>query len=307
MRALEQHVGSVHNLVVFEAAARNRSFSKAAEELGVTQPAVSQAVQRMEVAVGARLFQRSHRAVTLTDAGERLYQDVADGFARILLTARQIHRAARPDHVTLLTSTAFATWWMVPRLADFRIRYPQVDLRLETLDKDVEIAAHATSLAVRRGDGQWPGYRSALIAPEYLNAVASPSFLARCGTVKDLDSLRFLPLIHLDEPHRYRPGWSAYFAQFKILYRDTGEGLRLNDYALVLQAAMAGEGVALGWQHICERPMAQGILKPVGPWGWPTGDGFHVIWSASESMSEHARLVLDWVIAQARVGRFAHS
>lgn len=181
MRELERHVGSVHNLVIFEAAARLRSFSRAADELGITQPAVSQAVRRLEAAIGARLFKRSHRLVALTDAGERLFEDASDGFSRIIATARQIGRVSRPDHVTLLVSTAFATWWMVPRLAEFRARHPGIDLRLETLDKDLEIASEATSLAVRRGDGRWLGYASALIAREHLVAVASPALLSRLG------------------------------------------------------------------------------------------------------------------------------
>jgi DNA-binding transcriptional LysR family regulator len=110
MRDLERHVGSVHNLVIFESAARLGSFSRAADELGVTQPAVSQAVRRLEAAIGARLFQRSHRLVALTDAGERLFEDVTDGFSRILVTARHIGRTSRPDHVTLLVSTAFGAF-----------------------------------------------------------------------------------------------------------------------------------------------------------------------------------------------------
>ena len=202
--------------------------------------------------------------------------------------------------MTLLVSTAFATWWMVPRLAEFHARHPKVDLRLETLDKDVEIAAEATSIAVRRGNGQWPGYASALIAPERLIAVASPAFLARHPTRAGVGGLLGWPLIHLDEPHRYRPGWSEYFAHFNVGFRDLGEGLRLNDYALVLQAAMAGEGVALGWQHICERPITQGLLKPVGPWPWETGEGFHLVWSESEAISPHAALIRDWIVARAQ-------
>lgn len=174
MREVLRRVGSVHNLVIFESAARLGSFSKAAHELSLTQPAVSQAVRRLETALGARLFQRHHRTIRLTDAGGRLYADVTDGFSRILATARQIGRAARGDHVTLLVSTAFATYWLVPRLAAFRQQHPDVELRLETLDKDVDIAAEATSLAIRRGNGEWPGYASALLTREHLIAVASP-------------------------------------------------------------------------------------------------------------------------------------
>jgi DNA-binding transcriptional LysR family regulator len=299
MRELSRLTGSIHNLVLFEAAGRLASFSQAAEELGVTQPAVSQGVRRLEAAIGARLFHRQHRSIALTDAGERLYSDVSASFTRILSTARQIGRAARSDHVTVMASTAFATWWMVPRLADFRARHPLVDLRLETLDKDLDISSEATSLAVRRGDGRWPGYAQALIARECLVPVASPAYLARRKAPRSVDGLRNCPLIHLDEPHRYRPGWPEYFRHAGVDFRDQGEGLRLNDYALVLQAAMAGEGVAIGWAHICERPIAQGLLVPVGPWRWETGAGFHLVWSQTQTISAHAALVRDWIVGVA--------
>jgi DNA-binding transcriptional LysR family regulator len=296
MRDLLRHVGSAHNLVVFEAAARLGSFSKAAEELGLTQPAVSQAVRRLETAIGTRLFQRSHRAITLTDSGDRLYADVADGFTRILATARQIRRAAHGEHATLIVSTAFATWWMVPRLAAFRARHPHVDLRLETRDKDVDIAAEATTLAVRRGTPDWPGYQSAPITSERLMTVASPKLLASRPRPASIRDLLDFPLVHLDEPHRIRPSLADFFQNFGVRFRDGGDGLRLNDYALVLQAAMAGEGLALGWAHICELPIEQGLLAQVGPWTWETGERFHLVWSATTPLTENARLVRDWIL-----------
>lgn len=301
MPNIERQLGPAHNLVVFEAAARHLSFSRAAEELSVTQPAVSQALRRLETAIGARLFLRGHRQIALTDAGERLYLDVSDGFARILATARQIGRAAGSDQVTLLVSTAFATWWMVPHLQEFHARNPGIDLRLETVSRDIEIASDATTLAVRRGNGRWPGYQAALIASERLRAVASPSLLARLPILADLGDLTQQVLVHLEEPHRYRPTWAAFFAQFGVPYQNRHEGLRLNDYALVLQAAMAGEGIVLGWEHICRLPLVQGLIAPVGPWTWDTGAGFYLVWSEREALSDRAALTRDWILSKARL------
>ena len=129
MQNFERMVGPVHNLVVFEAAARHLSCSRAAAELSVTQPAVSQSVRRLEQTLGVQLFQRNHRSIALTPAGKQLFDEVSDSFGRILSTTRQIARAARPDHVTVLASTAFATWWLVPRMARFHAASPGVDLR----------------------------------------------------------------------------------------------------------------------------------------------------------------------------------
>jgi DNA-binding transcriptional LysR family regulator len=300
MQGIERQIGRVHNLLVFEAAARHLSFSRAAAELGVTQPAVSQGIRNLEDAVGVRLFQRGHRSLALTEAGERLHEEVSDGFARILAVARQIGRKAHPDHVTLLVSTAFATSWMVPRLAEFRAAHPAIDLRLETVDKDIDLASEATTLALRRGMGGWPDYGSALLAPERIVPVASPGFWARYATVTAPVDLLALPLIHLDEPHRFRPGWAELFARHSVGFRDVGDGLRLNDYALVVQAAMAGEGVALGWMHIVERSIAQGLLVPCPEIVLETGAAFHLIWSAKVPLSADAERTRTWITGWAR-------
>ncbi|WJS87324.1 LysR substrate-binding domain-containing protein [Paracoccus sp. TOH] len=301
MLRLEHQIGSAHNLVVFEAAARHLSFSRAAEELSVSQPAVSQALRRLEDAIGTRLFLRRHRGIALTDAGERLYRDVSDSFQRILATARQIGRGSAGDHVTLLVSTAFATWWMVPHLQEFHALNPGFDLRLETVNRDIEIASPATTLAVRRGDGNWTGYYSARIAPERLLAVASPALLRRLPPINTLADLASQQLVHLDEPHRYRPTWASFFRHFGASYPERGDGLRLNDYALVLQAAMAGEGIALGWDHVCRLPIGQRLIIPVGPWRWETGAGFYLVWSNTDALSDRAALTRDWILSKAEV------
>lgn len=300
MLRFERQIGSAHNLVVFEAAARHLSFSRAAEELSVSQPAVSQALRRLEEAIGTRLFLRRHRGIALTDAGERLYRDVNDSFQRILSTARQIGRGAGSDHVTLLVSTALATWWMVPHLQEFHARNPGFDLRLETVNRDIEIASPATTLAVRRGEGAWPGYHAALIAPERLQAVASPALLGRLPPIDSLADLAAQQLVHLDEPHRYRPTWASFFRHFGASYSERGDGLRLNDYALVLQAAMAGEGFVLGWNHVCRLPIRQGLIAPVGPWQWDTGAGFYLVWSEREVLSDRAAFTRDWILSKAK-------
>ena len=152
---------------------------------------------------------------------------------------------------------------------------------------------------MRRGNGQWPGYHAALIAPERLRAVSSPSLLARLSEVTDLEALREQVLVHLEEPYRYRPTWEAFFAEFGVTFHDRDDGLRMNDYALVLQAAMAGEGIVLGWEHVCRLPQSQGLIAPVGPWVWETGAGFYLVWSDREVLSDQAVLTRDWILSKA--------
>ncbi|MEM6973280.1 MAG: LysR substrate-binding domain-containing protein [Pseudomonadota bacterium] len=299
MRKLLRQVGSLHHLAVFEAAARHGSFTRAAAALNVSQPAVSQAVRQLERDVGVALFQRRHRSITLTDAGALLLHDVAEGFSRLEATLDHLGRLAVTRHVALSVSTAFANHWMVPRLGDFHARHPGIDLRLQTTDKELDLAQEGIALGMRRGDGRWAGYEAGLVAHERLIAVASPGWLAAHGPVADPVALTAMPLIHLEEPFRPRPTWADWFAGFGIGWRDRGGGLRLNDYALVLQAAMAGEGVAMGYTHVVDRLMAQGLLAPLGPWAWESGVGHWLIWSDRTPLSESAETVRDWLLAEA--------
>ena len=299
MREFHDLVHSAHHLLVFEAAARRSSFTQAAAELNVSQPAVSLAIRQLETRLGTRLFARGHRSVSLTEAGELLYHDVSAGFSRILETARSIRRQGHQSHVTLSVSTAFANYWMVPRLASFYRQHDDIDLRLQTTDKDLDLAQEGVSLGIRRGLGHWRGYEAALIATEELIPVASPRFIETHGEVTSLDDLAAHRLIHLEEPYRPRPTWTDWFQAMGYTFRDTGGGLRLNDYALVIQTAMAGEGIAMGWRHVTSTLLDQKLLVQAGPWSWRPETGFYLIWSGETELSPQAETVRKWMIETA--------
>jgi DNA-binding transcriptional LysR family regulator len=300
MKELRRLIHSPHHLFVFEVCARLLSFTRAAEELGVSQPAVSLAIRQLEDAVGQKLFDRKHRRIRLNEAGERLFVEVTNGFERILNTLHEINRAPQQMLVTLSISTAFANYWVMPRLTRLHRTDPAIDLRLQVVDKDSDLEYENVSLGIRRGRGNWPGYDSAAIAREELFAVASPSYLARHGSPTSLQALLEHQFIHLEEPYRPRPKWRDWFQAFDIDFVDRGEGLRLNDYGLVLQAAMAGEGVAMGWRHVVQSLFKSKLLAPVVPQIWKTGEEFHLIWSNRTTLSASAERVRDWIIEEAR-------
>ncbi|MEM8646339.1 MAG: LysR substrate-binding domain-containing protein [Pseudomonadota bacterium] len=301
MQRLIKHIHSPAALFAFEAAARHLSFTRAASELNVTQPAVSQAVKRIEDALGVQLFQREHRALSLTEAGERFYDDVSYGLIHIRRSVKRITTQRQDRHVTLSVTTAFANYWMVPRLGAFRELNPDVDLRVQTTNKDVDIATESISLAVRLGDGTWPGYQTAPLANEEIFAVCSPAYLEQRTRPQEPADLLSHSLIHLEEPFRPRATWADWFAQAGVSYRDEGEGLRLNDYALVIQAAIAGQGIAFGWRHIVERLIAQGVLTKALEASFRSDQTFCVVWADASPLSAEAVRVRDWLVSQASV------
>ncbi|MCH2096391.1 MAG: LysR substrate-binding domain-containing protein [Rhodobacteraceae bacterium] len=298
MQELWKQLGSPRHLVVFEAAARLGSFTKAATELNVQQPAVSASVKQLERTLGAALFHRSHRKIALTMAGDRLLADVTRAFEQLAHSAAAIRQLSRPDYVTLSASTAFNNYWMMPRLAGLQADYPQIDLRLQSSDREPDIDAENISLAVRRGTGDWQGCECALIAMEVIYPVAAPSVMTVAAELRDPSNLLTQRLIHLEEPVRERPAWSDWFANFGVVGVTPDGGLRLNDYALVLQAAMAGEGVAFGWKHVTDRLIRQGLLAPRLDWQWATGQGFYLVWSKRRALSKEAQQVRDWILSQ---------
>lgn len=300
MQKLRKLIHSPHHLFVFEVSARLLSFTQAARELGVSQPAVSLAIRQLENAIGQTLFQRGHRQIKLTEAGERFYASVSIGLGRIMHTALELNYETPPALVTLSVSTAFANYWMMPRLSRLHSTHPSIDLRLQVVDKDSDLEDENVSLGIRRGKGNWPGYDSACIAAEEILPVASRSYLAQKGLPESVEDLLKHQFIHLEEPYRPRPKWKDWFNAFGIDYIDNGEGLRLNDYALVIQAAMSGEGIAIGWRHVVEPLIESGLLEPALSESWITGEEFHLIWSNKTSLSPYAQQVRDWIINEAK-------
>lgn len=300
MNNLRRLLPSANALLSFEAAARAGSFTKAAAELGVTQAAISYSIRQIETALGVKLFARQHRRVELTEAGERFFQDVSLGLALILRSAEDIRRQHDDRHITISVSTAFASHWMVPRLAAFRQAHPDIDLRLQTTDKDIDLVAESISLGVRRGYGQWPGCGTAYFADEEILPLCSPGYLEEVGPIESLAELAAAKLIHLDEPFRPRPSWQDWFANLGVTYRDRGDGLRLNDYALVIQAALEGQGVAIGWRHLTGNLIAQGQLVPARPEKWLGEQGFYVVWPLGPLENKDCQRVRAWLLDQSR-------
>ena len=281
----------MNQLQSFEAAARHSSFTLAAQDLGVTQPAISAAVRQLEAQLGISLFHRTHRRIRLTPEGKDLYLEARAAFDDLERCVQQLDQHGQGHHVTLSCSTAFANHWFVPRLGAFQQAHTHIDLRVQTTDRDLDLRDDKADLCVRRGQGLWPGYGVARLAEDLLFPVAAP------GYARQQEAWMHQRLIHLEEPYRPRPGWGDFFRAVGLPV-PTALGLRLNDYALVIQTAMAGQGIALGWSHIVAAPMAQGLLVQVGDKKWRTGLSHDLIWPLSAPDRPHVHEVREWMLRQ---------
>jgi DNA-binding transcriptional LysR family regulator len=296
MEILRRTIPSLNSLAVFEAAGRLESFSAAARELGVSQAAVSYAIARLEEQLGAGLFHRQYRRVRLTEAGQKFHADVAIGLLHIQRSATEL-RAGSSGHVTLACSTAFAAYWMVPRMQALREELPGTDLRIQTADRDLDLMGEGIPLGIRGGRAEdWPDLESRQLAGELIYPVCSPLYLARFARPESPAGLLEHRLIHLEEPFRTAATWVDWFASAGIAAGQVPGGLQINDYVLVIQAVIEGQGVALGWHHLVQDLVAKGVLVRLTQHALETGRGFHVTWPRGEALSPAAQQVRDWLL-----------
>ncbi|MGF6172592.1 LysR substrate-binding domain-containing protein [Ensifer sp. 4252] len=299
MENLRRLLPSAASLIVFEAAGRHQNFTRAANELGMTQAAVSYAIRGLEEQLGVPLFHRVHRAVELTEAGEKFHADVSVGLSRIQKSAEDIRSKGRETNVTLAASTAFASMWMLPRLNRMREDLPEIDLRIQTSVRDLDLDEEPIPLGIRGGDpSHWPRYHAALLAEEVVNAVATPAYIEQHGLPSKPADLLHHNLIHLEEPVRRACDWTEWFASAGLAYPPQARRLAINDYVLVMQAVLSGEGVALGWEHLTDPQVRSGALVPVCGHVLKTGMAFYVVWPRSRELNNQARRVRDWLLAE---------
>jgi DNA-binding transcriptional LysR family regulator len=301
METLRTLLPSINGLVVFEAAGRLNSFSAAARELRMTQAAVSYAIARLEDHLGASLFLREYRKVRLSDAGARFHADVTIGLSHIQRSALDLRQAATGSHVTLACSTAFASFWMVPRMAQFRVELPAVDVRIQSSDRDLDLLGEGIPLAIRGGDpSEWPQYHCEPLSPEEIYPVCAATYLAKRDAPSCPEDLLEHPLIHLEEPYRSATTWQDWFGSLGMSDPRVPRGLKVNDYVLVIQAVLEGQGIALGWRHLVEGMVKKGVLVRLTDHALSTGKAFHVIWPKEVPLSRQAQSVRDWLLAQRR-------
>lgn len=249
-------LSSSHALFVFEAAARSGSFTRAAGELNVTQPAVSRMLSRLEEHLGVKLFERGGKGAVLTREGEALHRRVADGFRSIELGLREIEQLRDgKETVTLSVSSAFTTHWLMPRMDRFQRRFPGVDLRFQLIAGSLRGPVENVDLGMRFVEDDEPAPAEAMIIREIMLPVCSPAY-QRDGAAAPEDGNTIIQLSDSS------PGWAEQYPPFATGRDGPVKTLNLSDYAVVVQAALLGQGIAFGWITVVSHALIAGALVP---------------------------------------------
>lgn len=267
----------LQSLLLFAAAVRHLNFTQVAEEFGTTQPAVSQRIAALEKYLGTALFRRAHRGVVPTPEGAALYEAVRDHLAAVQSAVARVRTRRQREVLTVATDFAFANFWLMPRLAAFQEAKPALDVRVVTSQNGFDIRGEPVDLAIWFGTGEWPGCDAQAILPEVVVPVCSAGLLARHGPVTAGDVMR-MPLLHLESsgPVRWMT-WQDWARAQGAGEESRSQSLSLGNYPLVIQAAVAGRGVALGWRPLVDDLLRDGqLVSPPVP-ELATPRGYHIV------------------------------
>lgn len=299
MAHLSRLIPSARGLLVFEAAARTGSFTAAAAEFNVSQPSISRSVAELEAAVGARLFKRKARGLELTPDGSDLFGVVGLAVGRIadaIQTIRQRQNAAAKPVVTLSMSSSFVAHWLLPRLGEFHAAFPQIDIRFDLIPGVLRGIPDNVDLATRIIEDDDPRYHRWPFAPEIIFPVCSPAYLDARGRLDHAGDGSGHVFLWLSD--HAMPEWAREWGN--VAHRGGSKGVwhEFTDYAVILQAALNGEGIAVGWLSVVSSALLKGALVPASDLIIRTGQQHSLIAPRSRPLNPMVEEVARWLCTQ---------
>jgi len=283
-------------LQVFDAAARHLSYSRAAEDLFLTQSAVSHQIKALEAELGTRLFRRAGRAMLLTSEGQRFYTHIRDGLACFAKGVAIVRAGSGPQTLNISATPSIAAGWLVPRLSDFYYRHPDIEVNLRATIALADFDRDEVDLALRYGLGQWPGMHAEKLLSAAVFPVCSPHYRGGKLPTKPTDLLQGV-LLHVSG----LPTWDEWFKSANVTLEGPLHGPRFSDYMLAVQAAKRGQGVLLGREAFIAEKLASGQLVRLMR-KLPSLRTFHyyIVYPQGLDLPRKARVFRDWMLEQVR-------
>lgn len=289
-------------LQAFERAAHLGSFTAAARELDSTQSAISQHVHRLEEIVGVPLFLRQHRGVRLSPAGKQLLAGVTEGLEILRQSIQALKKQTERSVINVGTDFAMAAYWLVPMLSRFRSVHPEIEVRLVTAQQPELPDEADIDISILFGNGRFGPSPCRRLLDEAVTPVCSPHLLdPDSGVAERCHLLSHLPLLQLEADNDAQwLDWHHVFSQLEVGSVPQEPVLTFNNYTLLLQAAIAGQGVALGWQPLCDALLESGVLIPVLEQKCQTECGYYLVLPALRPINAATQLFCDWLIEESK-------
>lgn len=299
MQSLRSKLPPMNSLVAFEAVARHLSFTRAAQELLVSREAASRQIRNLESHLGIKLFVRLYRALELTEAGRELQSVVGESLANIARTAGTLQRAGRPSKIAVTATIAIASFWLTPRLPRFRAMHPDAEIRVIVSDAPVGMVAESFDVGLRYGDGNWPGHMATRLFDVESFPVCSPGYLKSAAPIRAPADLLEHTLLNLDGTPHSLEDWNWWLVESGVHMPASYQALGFDSYANVIQAALDGQGIALGFSRIVDDLVLRGdLVRPIQS-TLSKGCAVYLVVPTGVSLGPVAQEFFDWVLAEA--------
>ncbi|GLQ75093.1 transcriptional regulator GcvA [Vibrio penaeicida] len=292
---MSRRLPPLNSLRVFEAAARHLSFTRAAEELFVTQAAVSHQIKTLEDYLGLKLFRRRNRSLLLTEEGQSYFLDIKDVFTSLAEATDKVLERSEKGALTISLPPSFAIQWLVPRLADFNAQEPDIDVRIKAVDMDEGSLTDDVDVAIYYGRGNWSGLRADKLYQECLVPVCSPQLLLGTKPLESLGDLKQHTLLH----DTSRKDWKQFTRVHEIEGVNVNHGPIFSHSTMVLQAAVHGQGVALGNNVLAQPEIDAGRLVCPFDEVLISKNAFYVVCHEQQADTGRIATFRDWMLAKA--------
>jgi len=282
----------LNSLKAFETAARHLSFTKAAQELFVTQAAVSHQIKSLEENLSIKLFRRKNRALFLTEEGQSYYLDIKDTFTALSDATEKLLSKTASGTLTVASQPTFAIQWLVPRLAQFSELHPDIDVRIKAVDLDEGFLNDDVDIAIYYGRGNWPSVRANKLRNEYMIPVCSPLLLTGDKPLNKPADLNNHTLLH----DHSRKDWKQWCRNAGAEDVNVNQGPIFSLSSLVLQAAIYGQGVALGYSVFSRPEIEAGRLVCPFEEVLLSKDAYYIVCEESQSELGKIKEFREWML-----------
>ena len=281
----------LNSLKSFESSARHLSFTKAADELFVTQAAVSHQIKLLEDFLGVRLFKRKNRSLELTELGKIYFTDVSKILNSLANATTKLITQKNEPHLSISVPQTFGMQWLVPKLSEFNQQYPDIEVRLKGEDQDEVTLNNEIDIAIYYGKGNWDGLQAEKLADANLLLLASPKLLQQQPVTQEKDLLAHT-LIHIHT----RDNWRNMAQLLKIEDLDIQHGPLFSHTFMALQAAVHGQGIVLANKILAQHEIDNGNLQVVLDESLPDPKSYYVVNHLNRSNNEQINLFRQWII-----------